>query len=330
MGQQRLPHAMLFHGPQGTGRHSMVYALAKLINCPHDGPADCTCNVCRKISQGTFADILFVGPQGAAGMITLNGWKPGKDDPDNLQYYRFIDSRPLEGSRKLLVINEADRMNVAMANHLLKMMEEPPSYLTLILVTSRPSALLPTIRSRCASVRFSPLTKEEMLKLLNLAKKDLPPAEATTLLSRCEGRPGRMMELLGLHGEAESNIGRIMTVFQQMGFVALFKTASDLVALGSSMAAENENELETALRFLGNWFRDAMVLKLHGAEKAAGLVVFPAAIKELTAFAQPVSMSNLVIATETVQSFSEYARRQIDRNFVLESLLVKLGKVLRG
>src|SRR5690606_21308096 len=108
------------------------------------------------------ADVLVVEPRGATGQITLNGWRPGKDDPDNLQYYRFIESRPLEGSRKVLILRHAERMNVAFANYILKLMEEPPSYLSLILISNRKNDLLVTIRSRCAPVKLSPLTLDEM------------------------------------------------------------------------------------------------------------------------------------------------------------------------
>ena len=160
-----MPHALLFHGPEGIGKTSMAFALAKLMNCESGRADQCTCESCRKITDGVFADVITVEPKGAAGQITLAGWKPGKDDADGVQYYRFIDSLPMEGKRKVVILRRADRMNIALSNFLLKLIEEPPSYLMMILVTHRPGDLLVTIRSRCAPLKFMPLLANEMMDL---------------------------------------------------------------------------------------------------------------------------------------------------------------------
>ena len=325
-----LPHALLFHGPAGVGKLSMAYALTKRLNCLHDAPAGCKCNICRKIAEGKFADILVVEPRGATGSITLNGWRPGKDDPDNLQYWRFIETRPLEGSRKVLVLRHAERMNVALANYILKLMEEPPSFLNLILISNRKSDLLPTIRSRCAPVKFSPLTLDEMKGFAESRGLNGNAPDVESALKQAEGRPGLFDEKMAASALADQqDLALAMLSFKKHGFVSIFRVASDLLDLGSSAGSDAGAQFEASLHKISSWFRDALVAKM-GATPDAGLMVFPALSRDVQEFSDGVSPGALVQCAETIDRYRAFARRQTDKNYVVECLLMEIGRIIRG
>ncbi len=326
----RLPHALLFHGPGGLGKLSLGYALVKRINCLQDSPKGCNCNMCRKIAEGKFADVLLVEPRGATGAITLNGWRPGKDDPDGLQYYRFIETRPLEGSRKVLILRHAERMNVALANYILKLMEEPPPYLTLILISNRKSELLPTIRSRCAPIKFNPLSVEEMRGFAELRGLNPGATDVETALRQSEGRPGQFDEKMAASAMADQeDLAAAMLSFKKYGFVSLFRVASDVLDLGESGGSDAGSQFEMSLHKMSAWFRDALVVKM-GADRSGELLTFPSLSSQLREFGEGMSSEAMVSASEAIAGYRNFARRQTDKNYAIECLLMEIGRIIRG
>ena len=328
-----LPHALLFQGPRGLGKTSMAYALARALNCSFDAPAGCPCDVCRKIAEGIFTDLLMVEPRGAAGQLTIGGWKSGKDDPDNLQYYRFIDSRPLDGSKKVLILRQADRMNPALSNYLLKLIEEPPSYLLVILVTHRPNDLLVTVRSRCAPLRFSPLTADEIGDLARAAARDGDSLSPDALVALSEGKPGQLFELAaGTSSTMRNDIARLMTLFQEFGFVSLFKVASDLLRSGPGQARGGVGAIENfeaILNELQTWLRDAMIGKTVPPEQARKMMVNQDCAQKLMDYAAKASFEGLCAAMDFVRQAHVYAPRQTEKTYVLEMLLLKIGRAMK-
>jgi DNA polymerase-3 subunit delta' len=151
----RFPHALIFAGPEGVGKRTCALMVAKALNCQEAGPGDfCdTCVQCRKINAGVHADVLKIGLDEDASEIKIAQVR------DLLQ---LLALRPLEGTHKVFMVDPADAMNPAAANALLKGLEEPPEESHFILLTSNPQALLLTIRSRCQTYTFSPLSLQEM------------------------------------------------------------------------------------------------------------------------------------------------------------------------
>ena len=329
-----LPHALLCMGPAGIGKTSMAHALAKLVNCHAGSPGNCACDACRKISDGVFADLLIVEPQGASGQITLAGWKPGSEDAAAgvPPYYRFVDSRPLEGRRKVLIMRQADRMNVALANYLLKLIEEPPSSLLIVLVTSRPSNLLATIRSRCAPVRFCPLGSEIMYGLAGQLAAGQPQAQRNMLVQFAQGCPGRMVTLAAetASGSPRHDVARQMRLFQQYGFPALFGVASRLAKTGTALmgGGSAQDGFEAVLNLLQLWLRDALITK-SCSEAAEKLIVCSDLLTQLREYAGAVSEEALVEAADCVRRAAEHVPRMTDRAYVLEQMLYGIGRAGR-
>src|SRR5262245_24561078 len=157
-----LPQSLVFAGPQGVGKRLTAVALAQTLNCERliagPLPADAcgTCAACARIARGVHADVLVVEP-GDSGAIKVD---QVREAIDRTAY------RPLEGRRRLVIIEEADALVPEAQNALLKTLEEPPPASVFVLITARPDLLLPTVRSRCQRLRFGPLPPAEVAAVL--------------------------------------------------------------------------------------------------------------------------------------------------------------------
>lgn len=175
LARERLPHALLFVGPEGVGRHTTAIALAQSLLCRpeadaaaagpslfgdapkapvREGPDGCgKCAACRRVREGQHPDLHLLGASGAKQEIQV---EPTRELISSLHLHS------VEGGAKVAIVDPADRMNREAANTLLKTLEEPPRNTTLILVARERSLLLPTIVSRCQVVRFGLLDRESL------------------------------------------------------------------------------------------------------------------------------------------------------------------------
>ncbi len=172
IGEERLSHAYLFAGPEGVGKRMVArdvvaalvpagYSLDRLELAP------------ERDEDGTPHDIPVEAAEGLRAWLAL---------------------RPL-GQRKVVIIDEADRLGDKTGEMLLKILEEPPVYAHFILITSRPGAILPTIFSRCERMDFMPLTDAQMHEALGKQKMDEDDRALLAIIAA--GRPGAALQLAG-------------------------------------------------------------------------------------------------------------------------------------
>lgn len=146
-------HAYLFVGPRGVGRDLAALALAASVNCSSGGCG--TCGVCAKVLRRAHPDVTTISPEGAQILV------------DQVRDVRTTAYRsPLEGRVKVFVIEDAHRLNLAAANALLKVLEEPPGDVLFLLITASPEDLPETVVSRCRRIDFVPLGPREIRRVL--------------------------------------------------------------------------------------------------------------------------------------------------------------------
>jgi DNA polymerase III subunit delta' len=197
----RVPGSFLFAGEDGVGKRLFALELAKAMNCrtPKGYEACDVCASCSRIGQSNFpsydneddnrerviwsehTDVAMIRPYKRIIRV-----------PPMRELEREANYRPREGRARFFIIEDADRLNESSSNALLKTLEEPPATSHLILLTSRPSALLTTIRSRCQVIRFAPLKVDEMEKHLASARR-MPKSEANLLAHIARGSLGRAL-----------------------------------------------------------------------------------------------------------------------------------------
>jgi DNA polymerase-3 subunit delta' len=158
-----LPPSLGFVGPDGVGKQLAAMALAQAQNClslvqtrPFAVDACGECDSCKKIVRGSFSDLLLIE--------TIEN-KPISIDQIR-QVVHQVAYRPFEGRRRVVVINDADKMNTEAQSALLKTLEEPPDSSQFVLITSRPDLLLQTIRSRIQQMNFVHLSVDEVFQVV--------------------------------------------------------------------------------------------------------------------------------------------------------------------
>ncbi len=190
--RHRLPNSLLFSGPAGVGKTATAVTVAKALNCLNleDDACD-ACASCRAIGeasqdpekQGLAPDVMLIS-------IEENKKKIAIDQIRLLKQVAYL--RPMSGRARVFILRGADAMSEEASNSILKVLEEPPAASTLILVTEKPHLVLPTIRSRCRTLEFSLVAREEIARAL--VARGQPPDRANLLAFLANGSMENALE----------------------------------------------------------------------------------------------------------------------------------------
>ncbi len=154
--KKKVPNSYLFSGPEGVGKREMALVLAKAMNCQRKKDDACgICPPCKAINAGNFPDVMEIQLEG--NVIKIERIR---------ELRRIAYLKPMAGGRRMFIINEAEKMTEEAANSLLKILEEPPLFTYIILLTHNPFLIMPTIKSRCQILSFTPVSREEIKNLL--------------------------------------------------------------------------------------------------------------------------------------------------------------------
>ena len=267
----RVPGALLFAGEGGIGKKLFALELAKALNCltPKGTEACDRCSACVRISQSKFpeysddrenrekivwseySDVALARPFNRVLRVPLMR-----------EIEREANFRPFEGKARIFIIEEAHRLNEASSNALLKTLEEPPKTSHLILITSRPASLLPTIRSRCQVIRFSPLAPKEIEAHL-VKGKQVSQADARLLATVARGSIGR-----ALVTDLESYRRQREAMMEVVSALALTNDRARLLRASEEMNdAKHKDEYEPRLDLLATLIHDVWILALGAPDE---------------------------------------------------------------
>lgn len=205
----RLHHGWLLTGPQGIGKATLAWRIARflLATPPAESglfgapPPVATLDVSPDHPVAHRIQAL-AEPGLAAISRSYNdkGKLRGQIVVDDIRALnRFFGLSATDGGRRVVIVDAADDMNTSAANALLKMLEEPPARTTLLLISHQPSRLLPTIRSRCRTLRLSPLSSDDMQNALSQSGAERPD-NPDHLAALAAGSVGAALRLLNLGG----------------------------------------------------------------------------------------------------------------------------------
>jgi DNA polymerase-3 subunit delta' len=308
---ETLPHAMLFQGPPGIGKKSFAFATAKYINCAGEpGNAACRCNVCSRIGRGVYLDVSVLEPEGSARVIKIEKIRELQDS---------ASLTPTEARKKCSLFFDAERMSVGAANSLLKILEEPPSHLVMILTTTNMNEILPTIRSRCMTFRFSTLPTDKIkawLREIHNVEQTL--SEVASLLS--EGRPGLALEIAkGGFIKRRQELVKELDIFDQYGFAALFRTAQNLSDMSPSLSSTLDDLLI--------WYRDLLVERL--ASDAPDLLINEDQKEEIKKRSSQLSVNGLYEAFKSLMEKQYLGQRIINPYLAMTVTLMDIGAAIK-
>lgn len=182
----RLPHALLFCGPEGVGKRLCARLLAQSLLCERrrEGELDpCgLCQDCAMVKGGTHPDLLELGKPEDRTELPIAVIR---------QLCLDLGLKPARGARRIAIVDDADDLSEEAANAFLKTLEEPPPGSVLILLGTSPELQLDTIRSRCRVVNFAPLSAHDLAAVLIEQEIAANPEEAERLAKEGEGSVGR-------------------------------------------------------------------------------------------------------------------------------------------
>jgi DNA polymerase-3 subunit delta' len=255
--RESLPPTLLFAGPSGIGKWRVAVATAQALNCLEpvraaDGlPLDACgrCRACDRIVRGMHVDVIALEPDDRAS-IKIDVVR------DVLSRTGF---RPFEGKRRVVLIREADTLETAAQNSLLKNLEEPPPGTVFILTTSVPGALLTTVRSRCMRLRFGRLTAPEV-ELALTRDHGLDEDAARTAAPMADGSIGQALALsdLDIGGMRDLAMGLLRQTAGRADTQSRLQAASSVVA-GLSKKEERA-DFTAVLRLAASMLRDIEAL----------------------------------------------------------------------
>ena len=197
VGTQKVPGALLFYGPDGVGKARAAMAFAQALNCldpqaRQTGKACGLCAACQAIAKSTHPDVTFVDFAYQARLevkkdFSSKGYEEelekeiAKQQHINVDTIRDVTAKSQQkavgGGWKVLIIDQAQTMQAAAANALLKFIEEPPYKTVWILITNKRATMLKTILSRCQPLAFAPLTPDCVKQILTRTGADVPDAD---------------------------------------------------------------------------------------------------------------------------------------------------------
>jgi DNA polymerase-3 subunit delta' len=293
-GGDRAPQAVLIQGLRGVGKSTLALAVARSLLCVGVktlGPCE-TCASCRRASRGSHPDLAGILRNDVLGVAPdliearEERTSKGKDSLGaelTVDYAKalahFVGEIAFEAKRRVVVIVEAERMNVAAANSLLKSLEEPAAQNVVILTSSSPERLLPTVRSRCATLRLTGVPAPEIERAL-VEGRFQAPMDGRAARARARLAGGSLRRALETEPEGTANARTLLLRALHEGdesALAGWLAAEALAALDG----EGPQGREAALNLLGSALRDIASLRAGGGESDLALGSEPSTIEAL-------------------------------------------------
>ena len=312
---ERLHHAYLFAGPEGVGKGAFAEAFAQAILCqtPTEASDACGhCNICHRIRSGQHADVHRVQRE-----LNRDGQPERSIKIGQIRaLQQALSFKTFEGSQRVVLVFEAEKMNQNTANAMLKTLEEPGTGTHFVLVSNHAHRLLPTVLSRCQRLDFAPLTIEYVADQL-VIRFEVLLEHGRVIAGLSQGSMNRACQMV------EADILQMRTEL----FVRLHRastgTISELMEWAEELARpQGRDELSLYFCLLRSWYRDLLAALSGGSTEH---FVHRDLATHLSEMSKTMSAEKLLVLvtqiTEAERSIYEYTA---NARLVLESLFLRL------
>ncbi len=342
LARDRFPHAVILAGPRGSGKYTLAQMVAKAMNClsppPGDLPDFCgRCANCTRIAEAdhlearcaeavearenlretdrretrifvqTHPDVLIVPPDPPQMMIKV----------DQVRHViGTIYFRPTDARQRVYIFTDSAFMKEA-ANSLLKVLEEPPDFATLFLLTENPGELLPTIRSRCVTLPLGPLPPDEIERILAKHKPDLSAKQRVLVARLCRGAVGqaRAFDLAAYVTARQDALTLLQAALNPEDHTALFRTTETYRA-----GAEGRDKTEQLLSTAYSLLEDLLFLKSGTPDMVRNTDIQG----ELQKLAARADFNWIATAAQRLGEVEAGMRRNLLRSLSLDALVAGL------
>ncbi|MCD6526222.1 MAG: DNA polymerase III subunit delta' [Desulfuromonas sp.] len=297
---QRMAHAYLFTGAEGIGKRLMAIAVVRLIFCEKQTGCG-TCSGCRRIDHNNHPDLHIVETDGTA--IKIDAIR---------QLQKELAHPPLEAPRRVCIIDDADRLNPAAGNALLKTLEEPRAEVMLILISAHPDMVLETIRSRCQQLPFARLEQSMIAKVLSQQQIDDTQCQVLAALSE-----GSLKKALG--SDRDFYIEQRKEVFKSLSALSVGSIVP-MLELAEKWAADKE-QLDDLTSVLLSCYRDIFLIVSQGSSSLLTNIDMQERIRQHAAKETPLSIQHKL---EAILDCRYHLQRNVNRQLAMERLLIQL------
>jgi len=336
--RKRLAHAYLFYGPEGSGKEAVALELAKAVNCRNDETIPCNaCVSCNKISTLNHPDIKYIFP--TASNWTVDDIKErikqkarnpfGGIDLSGHTTIQIAQVRelkteakfaPYEAEKKVYIVSDAEKMTRESSNAFLKILEEPPANLLIILTTTNLDLLLDTIRSRCQLIYFHPLRFKEALSVVKVYQPVTAQVEKVVHLG--EGNLVKIFKEL----ETDEDDKRMVMYSYMQALLAedelqIFTTIDEIVK------ARDKNYLLNILVLIILCFKDILHIKLFGQQTEIVNIDYQSLMLR---FAEIYPLAGIEEIIFCLEQASEQIRHNVYPQLVLTVLAFRIRTIIKN
>jgi DNA polymerase III subunit delta' len=312
----RLGHAYLFAGPAGIGKHLFADELAKALLCEgKDGRLEACdrCPSCKQFEAGVHPDFAYAARPEESLELPIEAIR---------ELCRTFGLKPARGRGKVAILDNADDLNDAAANCFLKTLEEPPERSALLLIATNPDLQLPTIVSRCQTVRFQPLAPQSVKEILQAHGLE-DPALVDRLARLSNGSPGQALAL----GDPELWVFRRQLLERlsqpRLDSVMLARDWIRFVEEAGKESAVQRRRAGATLHFLIEFLEEALIVSQSGPSRAED-----DDLPRLKNLAERVGPDVLLRLLDRCLEAAVHIERRVQLVLVIESLVDAVGRKL--
>ena len=299
-------HAYIINGEKSSGKEFIANIFAMALQCENPGSEPCCeCTACKQADSKNHPDIIRVSHE-----------KPNTISVDDIrtQVNGDIMIKPYKGPKKVYIINEAEKMNMAAQNALLKTLEEPPEYGVIILLTTNLEAFLQTIISRCIVLTMKPVSDSQIQEFL-MKEYHLPDYKAAVCAAFARGNVGKARQLAS--SEDFDNIKEeAVTLLKYIDEMEIHEITKAIKKMG-----EYKLEINDYLDILAIWYRDALLFK---ATKDVNHLIFKEEIQYIKKTASRSTYEGIEIIIKALDNAKRRLSANVNFDLTMELLLLTI------
>lgn len=302
---QKISHAYILQGERSSGKEFIAKVFAAALQCEKQEGEPCEeCRSCKQAAGGNQPDIIKVTHE-----------KPNTIGVEDIRKVTGdIAIKPYSSSRKIYIINEAEKMTVQAQNALLKTLEEPPAYAVILLLTTNVDTLLPTIQSRCVLLTMRPV-KDEAVKRFLMKDLMIPEYKADVCVAFARGNVGKAKALAS--SEEFDNI--------KSDAVTLLKYIRDMeineIVLAIKKIAEYKFDINDYLDILSVWYRDVLLFK---ATNDVNHLIFKDEIQYIKKTADQSAYEGIEEILDALEKAKSRLKANVNFDLTMELLLLTI------
>lgn len=331
----RLGQAYLFVGPDGIGKKRFALLLAQGLFCQTNPPAllePCgECSACKQIAAHTHPDFFLIERMSGKNELLIEQFIGVKERRGKEGLCHELSLRPMSADRKIALVDDADLMNDAAANALLKTLEEPPHGSLVILIAANDEKLLPTIRSRCQTIRFAPLPVSDVAELLIETQLVDSAADSAGIAALCGGSLSTAAQLGDEDFRAKRRELHDALADRNFNSVETAGKVLDCIEEAGTEAAAQRIRAAWFIRFCVEFYRELLAITA-GTRSGESLVLIPQALKLSAGIDpdDPESVEMIAALIDRAVTAQLQLNRSMSVGLCIEALFDDLARITRS